>query len=83
LVVDANPVLAAAMSSQGFEPVPWKATQGLQVWGGFQAIKPLFGLPAETFECRDMLALGKFARPLVSIAEDYRKTRGKDALRQA
>jgi hypothetical protein len=60
LVVDADAVLTAPISPQGFEPVSWEAPQRLQVRGGFQAVEPLFCLPEETLECPDMLAFGKF-----------------------
>jgi hypothetical protein len=69
LVVDADAVLALAMSFQCFETITWEAAQGLQMRGGFQPVEAFLCLPAETLEGRDVLAFGKFARPLVSIAE--------------
>jgi hypothetical protein len=61
--------LAAAISFQGFETIAWETAQGLQMRGGFQPVEAFFCLPAETLEGRDVPALSKFARPLVSIGE--------------
>jgi hypothetical protein len=77
LVVDADAVLVPAISPQRFEAISREATKRLQMRGGFQPVEAYFRLPPEVLKGPDILALGKFTRPFVSVAKDREGTHTK------
>jgi hypothetical protein len=84
LVVDADAVLAFAVTAQGLQRVAGQGREVLQARGGFQPVEPFFSLSRETGELLDPLAFGKTLSLASRLAHDHSSRNGDgDALRQA
>ncbi len=71
LTVDADAVLAPAITAQCLQPVAGQGAQGLKVPRQMQQLQPLVRLPCEALKSLDPRARGKIACPLVPEANDH------------
>jgi hypothetical protein len=71
LVVDADAVLAFAVTAQGLQRVAGQGREVLQARSGFQPVEPFFSLSCETGELLDPLAFGKTLGLGVPVAHDH------------
>jgi hypothetical protein len=72
LVIDANAVLAVAITVEGFQPVAAKCSEVSQAACGFKAIKSYLCLSCKTRELSDVIASREAFRLLVSEADNHR-----------
>src|SRR5262245_41413155 len=84
LVIDANAVLALAVTLQGFEPVTGQRTKIFDFDSCFQAVELQPGSALNSRERFDSLTGGKIFGPLVPVADNHSQSvSGRYALRQA